>query len=202
VETDRQVQRAIAIGEANKRVLELVQNWCAHVTVKKQGWGGLLEQMSGLPIGLRSLTCPHASAAGFSGMDLKFIALDFHDRNCVGCTHRKPVRLPNLSELVHARDQAAAASAAASAHRDAAEAYPGGWVSIRTFTRESIFLHILEISLQQSACSAKFSWIRRRRREIFGETVGNLFIPDRIIFRSGPQRWASIPSRSVTMKSR
>ena len=46
--------------------------------------------------------------------------------------------------------------------------YPGGWVSIRTFTRESIFLHILEIPLQQSACSAKFSWIRRRRREIFG----------------------------------
>jgi hypothetical protein len=36
-------------------------------------------------------------------------------------------------------------------------------VSIRTFTREPIFLHILEIPLQQSACSAKFSWIRRRR---------------------------------------
>jgi hypothetical protein len=55
-------------------------------------------------------------------MDLKFIALDFHDRNCLGCLHRKPVRLPNLSELVHERDQAAAASAAESARRDAAEA--------------------------------------------------------------------------------
>jgi hypothetical protein len=78
--------------------------------------------MSGLPIGPRSLTCPHASASGFSGMDLKFIAFDFYDRNCVGCAHRKPVRRPNLSELVHERDQAAAASAAESAHRDAAEA--------------------------------------------------------------------------------
>jgi len=123
VDTDRQVQRAITIGEANKRVLELVQNWCAHVTVEKEGWGGLVEQMSGLPIGPRSVTCPHASATGFSGMDLKFIALDFYDRNCVGCAHRKPVRLPNLlSELVHERDQAAAASAAESARRDAAEA--------------------------------------------------------------------------------
>ena len=27
------------------------------------------------------------------------------------------------------------------------------------FTRESIFLLILEIPVQQSACSAKFSWI-------------------------------------------
>jgi len=43
-------------------------------------------------------------------------------------------------------------------------------VSIRTFTRESIFLHILEIPLQQSACSAKFSWIGGLGvREIFGD---------------------------------
>ena len=35
--------------------------------------------------------------------------------------------------------------------------------AIRTFTREPIFRHILEIPRQQSACSAKFSWIRRRR---------------------------------------
>jgi hypothetical protein len=47
VDTDRQVQRAITIGEANKRVVELVENWCAHVTVEKEGWGGLVEQMSG-----------------------------------------------------------------------------------------------------------------------------------------------------------
>jgi hypothetical protein len=40
-------------------------------------------------------------------LDLKFIALDFDDRNCVGCAHRKPVGFPNLSALVHERDQAA-----------------------------------------------------------------------------------------------
>jgi hypothetical protein len=122
VDTDRQVQRAITIGEANKRVLELVEIWCAHLTVEKEGWGGLVEQMSGLPIGPRSLTCPYASATGFSGMDLRFIALDFYDRNCAGCAHRRPVRLPNLSELVHERDQATAAAAAESARSDAAAA--------------------------------------------------------------------------------
>jgi hypothetical protein len=68
VNTEQQVQRAMAMGEANKRVLELVRNWCAHVVVEKQGWGGLLEQMSNLPIGPRSLVCPHAAAAGFSGI--------------------------------------------------------------------------------------------------------------------------------------
>jgi hypothetical protein len=44
---------------------------------------------------------------GSPALDLKFIALDFDDRNCVGCAHRKPVGFPNLSALVHERDQAA-----------------------------------------------------------------------------------------------
>jgi hypothetical protein len=42
-------------------------------------------------------------------------------------------------------------------------------VSVRTFARESIFQHILEIPFKQSACSAKFSWIGLGVREIFGD---------------------------------
>lgn len=37
--------------------------------------------------------------------DLADAALDFHDRNCAGCTHRVAVRLPNLTELLKARDE-------------------------------------------------------------------------------------------------
>jgi hypothetical protein len=37
-------------------------------------------------------------------MNMEVTVLDFHDRNCVGCEHRSPVRLPNLSELVGRRD--------------------------------------------------------------------------------------------------
>jgi hypothetical protein len=120
VGTDKHVERAIAMGEANKRTLELVRNWCAHLSIEKQGGGGLVEQFTDLPIGPRSLTCPHAPAAGFSGHDLQFLALDFHDRNCRGCAHRQPVGLPNLSSLINERDQRRAAAAAETADREAA----------------------------------------------------------------------------------
>ena len=116
----KDVERAVAIGESNKRVLELLKNWCAHLKVEKQGAGGLVEQLTNLPVGPRYLTCPHAAASGFAGSDLKFIALDFHDRNCVGCANRKAVGFPNLSTLVHERDAAHVATRAETARRDAA----------------------------------------------------------------------------------
>jgi hypothetical protein len=120
VGTDKQLERAIAIGEANRRTLELVRNWCTHLSIEKQGTGGLVEQFTDLPIGPHSLSCPHAPAAGFFGHDLQFLALDFHDRNCRGCAHRQPVGLPNLSSLVHERDQQRAAAEANAADREVA----------------------------------------------------------------------------------
>jgi hypothetical protein len=44
-------------------------------------------------------------------------------------------------------------------------------VSVRTFARESIFQHILEIPFKQSGRSAKFSWIGLGVREILVMTV-------------------------------
>lgn len=104
MDTDREIQRAIDIGQANKEVLELAQNWCAHLTVESWGGVGLVEQMTGLPIGIRRIRCPYARAVGIAAMDLEHVALDFYDRNCVGCKERRPVRLPNLLQLVEKRD--------------------------------------------------------------------------------------------------
>jgi hypothetical protein len=103
---DDGIARAIQIGESNARIIELAQNWCAHLEVEKNGGTGLVEMQTGLPIGMRSFKCVHASAAGFAGMALERIALDFYDRNCAGCSKRSPVRLPNLSQLVAERDDA------------------------------------------------------------------------------------------------
>lgn len=105
---DDEIQRAIAIGESNKEVIELAQNWCAHLSVEKAAWGGtgLVELETGLPIGMRYFKCVHASAAGFSGMNLHDIALDFYDRNCNRCDKRSPVRIPNLANLVAERESA------------------------------------------------------------------------------------------------
>jgi hypothetical protein len=105
---DQEIQRAIAIGEASKEIIELAQNWCAHLVVERSPLGGvgMVEQATGLPIGMRHIRCPYARAAGIAGMDLHVVALDFYDRNCVGCNERRPVRLPNLLQLVARRDQA------------------------------------------------------------------------------------------------
>jgi hypothetical protein len=119
VDIDRGIQKAIDIGESNKRIIELAQNWCGQLTVEKCGGTGVVEVETGLPIGMRRFKCPHASAAGLAGMNLEVVALDFYDRNCAGCQKRVPVRFPNLSELVAERD--AARSRAEEAEREAAE---------------------------------------------------------------------------------
>jgi HEAT repeat protein len=103
---DDGIQKAIKMGEANKHVIQLAQNWCGHIGVKIFGGIGLVEIQTGLPIGHRSFKCPHAAAQGFAGADLRSVALDFYDRNCVGCKQRLPVRFPNLSQLVGERDTA------------------------------------------------------------------------------------------------
>lgn len=106
---DAKIEEAVRIGEKNLRTVQLVQNWCAHVSVKKAGGVGMVEQMYGVPVGPHGLECPHAPAGGIATWDLVDAALDFHDRNCVGCQFRKPVGIPNLSQLVAEQDQRAAA---------------------------------------------------------------------------------------------
>jgi hypothetical protein len=101
---DRKIESAVAAGEANKRTAELVRNWCRHVRIEKFGGVGLIEVQTGLPIGHHSLQCDHASAGGMASWRMSDAAIDFHDRNCVGCPHRVPVGIPNLGQLVAKRD--------------------------------------------------------------------------------------------------
>lgn len=103
---DKRIAEATRVGEKNVRTITLIKNWCAHARIESMSGGGLVAQMTGLPIGHQSMACDYAVAGSvMSSWDLEMAALDFHDRYCVGCTYRKPVRLPNLSALVSARDQ-------------------------------------------------------------------------------------------------
>lgn len=106
--SDRDIQKAIEAGEKNRRTTELIHNWCRYAKVKKCGGTGLIEAQTGLPIGHHAMACDHAPASGMATWDIADAALDFHDRNCVECKHRVPVRLPNLSELLGRRDRAQA----------------------------------------------------------------------------------------------
>jgi hypothetical protein len=103
---DDELDEAVQLGIANREVIELAKNWCAHLEVF--GSSAMLGQVTGLPIGPGTFGCKHARRGSNTAVDLRFVALDFHDDNCVGCPHRQPVRLPNLSQLVGERDRAIA----------------------------------------------------------------------------------------------
>jgi len=105
VSSDRDIDQTIRSGEWNQKVSELIHNWCSHARVVKSGGVGLIEQQTGLPIGHHSMDCDYATAGGFAGWDLGEAALDFHDRNCVACTNRNPLRLPNLTQLLGRREK-------------------------------------------------------------------------------------------------
>jgi hypothetical protein len=122
MDIDAEIKKAIQIGERNKEVIELVQNWCAHVEIGQWGGIGLVEAQTGLPIGARFFKCKYARAQGMAGVQVEEIAVDFYDRNCADCTQRLPVRLPNLSELVAERDAARERQQEAQAQSAQAEA--------------------------------------------------------------------------------
>jgi hypothetical protein len=106
--TDRSIQDAIQAGQRNAEGIELVKNWCAHVRIDRMGGRGMVEAMTGLPIGHHGLACDHAPAGGIMSWDTRDAALYFYDRNCKACTLRKPVGIPNISKWVGERDRALA----------------------------------------------------------------------------------------------
>lgn len=120
---DRRWEQAVEAGKKNQRTMSLVQNWCAHARVENHGGVGLIQMQTGLPIGHLAMACDYAtSGKTMAAWDLAGAALEFHDDNCVGCAHRMPVRLPNLSELVAARDASVRAQEARAAALDLAQA--------------------------------------------------------------------------------
>ena len=100
------IDSAIEAGTRNLETVELVKNWCTHAEVIRGGGIGMVEQMTGLPIGHFGVSCKFASRSGFMSWDLADAACTFHDDNCVGCGHRSAVGMPNLSVLIAKRDEA------------------------------------------------------------------------------------------------
>ena len=83
---DHELDEAVQLGIENRDVIELARNWCAHLEVF--GAGAMLAEVTGLPIGPGIFGCKHAKRGSWTAVDLRFVALQFHDENCVGCPHR------------------------------------------------------------------------------------------------------------------
>lgn len=109
---ERDYLKTVEVGRRNQEVKILIQNWCGHARIEKFGGTGMIEAATGFPIGHHSMACDHAPAGGSATWYLGDAAMEFYDRNCVTCTVRQPLRLPNLVELVRSRDQQAASRAA------------------------------------------------------------------------------------------
>ena len=101
---DRDIERTIRDGERNQDAKRLIHNWCRHARVEKFGGTGLIEMQTGLPIGHHAMVCDFAPASGMATWLLEESAVRFHDANCVNCSHRVPVALPNLAMLVAQRE--------------------------------------------------------------------------------------------------
>ncbi len=68
--TDQRIQDAVTAGEKNKKVMELVHNWCRNARVVKLGGTGMVEAATGLPIGHHAMACDYAAAPGMGTWDL------------------------------------------------------------------------------------------------------------------------------------
>ena len=42
-ELDREIERAVEIGQDNEEVIQLARNWCGHLKVVKSGGTGLID---------------------------------------------------------------------------------------------------------------------------------------------------------------
>lgn len=88
---DHMQEQAVELGERNAEAIELVRRHCANAQVEHHPMGGigLIEQMTGLPIGMKTVTCEYAAKPpDFAGAEFLPVALSFYKNNCVGCPHR------------------------------------------------------------------------------------------------------------------
>ena len=109
--TEEHVGKALDQGEKNQRTAQRVQNWCRNARIKSLGGAGMLEKMTGLPIGHMGVECDHASEGGPMCWDLEEAAVDFYLRNCENCDKREPGIGPDIEPLVRNRKEAEATRA-------------------------------------------------------------------------------------------
>lgn len=101
---EKRIADSFKLGEANAALIPRLQRWCDHLRVEQTS-AGLLAEMSGLPIGMIQVTCPHASK-GIQAMQLREVAAYFVTQNCQSCPHHKELHPDNVGrEILRTADQ-------------------------------------------------------------------------------------------------
>lgn len=99
---DRNIEGMIEIGRQNAMLSPQVKSWCEHLDIKQTSQG-LLGQMTGLPMGLLEITCPHGLSTG-SSMRLEWEAPRFILANCRDCTHHRELARDNYGRLIFVQE--------------------------------------------------------------------------------------------------
>ncbi|MFF5985382.1 hypothetical protein ACFY78_41795 [Streptomyces olindensis] len=98
---------AVRTGRKNAVTMEMARRHCLNMTFTEFGGQGMAEAATGLPINTRQVGC--LVAHGGASANLDWIAGEFYEQHCVGCSHRRPTGdVPNLATVMDERKEAAA----------------------------------------------------------------------------------------------
>ena len=120
--SEERIQETVAHGQKNQRTAERIQNWCKNARISRFGGIGLVEQMTGVPIGHMGVECDHAPTGGMQSWDLEAAAIDFYVRNCEHCDKRTPGVGPDIEPLIQVYKEGETARAKEQAERQELEA--------------------------------------------------------------------------------
>lgn len=101
------INNAVEAGQRNLRATKLLSNWCFHAEVVRSPGRGMIEAETGLPIGHMGVQCKFSKKNSMLCWLLEDAAYDFYQNNCKACAERVPVTIPNITDFVGPREQAA-----------------------------------------------------------------------------------------------
>jgi hypothetical protein len=78
---NREIEKSVEVGRKNAALVDKVTNWCRHLELKMES-AGLVAEVYGLPVGMMSISCEHASGGGTMSMHLNQVATSFVIENC------------------------------------------------------------------------------------------------------------------------
>ncbi len=96
---NREIEKSVELGRKNAALVDKVTNWCRHLELKMES-AGLVAEVYGLPVGMMSISCEHASGGGTMSMHLNQVATSFVIENCRGCPHHSPISDNNIRHTI------------------------------------------------------------------------------------------------------
>lgn len=100
--TNREIQRAIEMGQKNAKLIPEAKKWCSHLVIDDLS-AGMVHEIYRLPMN-QNISCPHTTN-GSGGMNFEWIAADFILESCLSCKYHDEVSPTNFGRNIIAENQ-------------------------------------------------------------------------------------------------